>query len=109
MPEEENIYVLYDSGTKLLDKMRSCGMGTVNRNKMLDKAFDKEDLGALKTVIGLLRENLAAYPGGPAAAEPAVPSPPVHDVPAPAPRATQLQQCIQFLNCSNLANDEDAA
>ena len=51
---------------------------------MLDKAFDKEDVGALKTVIELLRDTLAAHPGGPAAATAAVPN--AH-VPASAPPA----------------------
>ncbi len=51
---------------------------------MLDKAFDMENVGALKKFIGLLQDSLAAHTAGPAAA---VASPPVHDVPAPAPRA----------------------
>ena len=84
MPEEENIYVLYNSSVKLLEEMGRCGMDTTNRTKMLDKAFDKEDVGALKTVIELLRDTLAAHPGGPAAATAAVPN--AH-VPASAPPA----------------------
>ena len=65
MPEEEDIFDLYNSGTKLLNEMRSCGMDTANSNKMLDKAFDMDNVGALKKVIGLLRENLADHPVGP--------------------------------------------
>jgi hypothetical protein len=75
---------LFESGSQLLDAMRSCGMDTANRNKMLNVAFDMKNVGALKRVIELLQESLADHPAGPAAA---VPSPPVHDVPAPAPRA----------------------
>jgi hypothetical protein len=107
MPEEKDIFEsfdLYESGTKLLDEMRSCGMDTANRNKMLDKAFDMENVGALKRVIGLLQDSLAAHTAGPVAA---VPSPPVHDVPAPAPRQTRLHQWTQQF--SLLANDIDAA
>ena len=86
MPEEENIYVLYNSGIKLLDEMRACGMDTTNRNKMLDRAFNDnvDAMGALKTVIELLQSTLAAHPGGPAAATAAVPN--AH-VPASAPPA----------------------
>ena len=87
MPEEKDnfeCFDLYESGTKLLDAMRSCGMDTANRNKMLNQAFDMQNVGALKRVIELLQESLADHPAGPAAA---VPSPPVHVVPAPAPRA----------------------
>ena len=86
MPEEENIYVLFDYGNKLLDEMRGCGMDTTHRVKMLDRAFDADvdTVGALKMVIDLLQKALAAHTAGPAAA---VPSPPVHVVPAPAPRA----------------------
>ena len=61
-------------------------MDTVHWSKMLENAFEKDQVGALNKVIGQLRVNLDAHPGSPAAADlqPAVPSPPVHDVPAPA-------------------------
>ncbi len=98
--------ILAQSYWMKIHEMRSCCMDTANRNKMLDKAFDKEDVVALKSVIGLLRKTLAAHPAGPAAA---VPSPPVHDVSAPAPGQTRLQQWIQILHFSLLANDIDAA
>ena len=79
MPAEEDIYVLYASATEFLDEMLSSCMETVHCNKMLEKAFDSEEVGALNTVIRLLRAKLAARQGGPAAA---APSP---YVPAPAP------------------------
>ena len=90
MPEEEDIFDLYHSGTKLLNEMRSRSMDTEHWSHMLRTAFGKADVGALNKVIGHLQKALAAHTAGPAAAdsaEPAVPSPPVHVVPAPAPRA----------------------
>ena len=77
--EKDNFecFDLYESGTKLLDAMRSCGMDTANRNKMLDTAFEMQNVGALKRVIELLQGSLATHTAGPAAA---VPSPPVHDL-----------------------------
>jgi hypothetical protein len=66
MPEEEDIFDLYHSGIKLLDEMRSRSMEPKQWSYMIRKAFEKEDVGALKKVIGLLRENLAAHPGSPA-------------------------------------------
>ena len=84
MPEEEDIFDLYPSGLKLLDQMRSRSMDTDDWSHMLRTAFDEKDVRALNKVIGHLQNALAANTAGPAAA---VPSPPVHDVPAPAPRA----------------------
>ena len=60
---------------------------------VLDKAFEKEEVDALNTVIGLLRARLAAHPGGPAAAVPnahvLASAPPANSAPAehPAPPA----------------------
>ena len=82
MAEEENIYDLYASAIELLDEMRSRCMDTEHWSNMLKSAFAKEDVNALNKVIGLLQQKLAAHPGGPAAAEPAVPN--AH-VPASAP------------------------
>ena len=87
---QENIFDLFTSGIELLDQMRGCGMDTANWNKMLHRAFDLEvgTLAALNQVLVILRRTLAArlaaHPGGPAAAEPAVPN--AH-VPASAPPA----------------------
>ena len=84
MPEEEDIFDLYPSGIVLLNQMRSRSMDTDDWSHLLRTAFDEKDVRALNKVIGHLRNALAAHTAGPAAA---VPSPPVHDVPAPAPRA----------------------
>ena len=70
MAEEENIYDLYASAIELLDAMTSRSMATEHWSKMLDKAFDKENVNALNTVIGHLQRRLAAHPGGPAPAVP---------------------------------------
>ena len=84
MAEEENEFALYASAIALLDEMSSRGMPTEHWSNMLKIASKNEDVNALNKVIGLLQQKLAAHPGGPAAAEPAVPN--AH-VPASAPPA----------------------
>ena len=95
MAEEENIYDfidLYASAIELLDAMTSRSMDTEHWSNMLKIASKNEDVNALNKVIGLLQLKLAAHPGGPAAAEPAVPNahvpasaPPANSAPAIAP------------------------
>jgi hypothetical protein len=84
MAEEEYIYDLYASAIDLLNEMSIRSMPTEHWSNMLKGAYDAKDVGAFNVVIKHLQQRLAAHPVGPAAA---VPSPPVHDVPAPAPRA----------------------
>ncbi len=73
MPEEEDnaiqdiseICVLHASGIALLDEMSIRCIATEHWSNMLKTAFDAKAVGTLNTVIRLLRERLAAHPGGP--------------------------------------------
>ena len=83
--DEDDLIGLGVSAHKCLEEMSKRGISNTIFTKMVEKAFDKDDVAALKRVIAAMRDKLQtadACPGGQAAAVPA----PL--VPAPAPSAS---------------------
>ena len=85
MSAEQDKYVLFASGSDLVDELRSKGFHTNMWETMLTSAFNEVSapVDALHTVIGLLRKKLDALQGGPAPAAPSPPAaPPANSAPA---------------------------
>jgi hypothetical protein len=84
MSAEHEKYVLFASGSDLVDELRSKGFDTDMWKTMLTRAINASaPVDALHKVIGLLRKKLDAHHGGPAPAAPSPPAaPPANSAPA---------------------------
>ena len=86
MPADEaDLYTLADSAQECLEDLRKRGVSNSIFTKMVEKAFEKEDLAALMRVVASMRNKIQTHDacaGGQAAAV----SGPL--VPAPAPSAS---------------------
>ena len=83
--DEDRLYDLADSAQECLEDLRKRGVSNSIFTKMVEKAFEKEDLAALMRVVASMRNKIQTHDacaGGQAAAV----SGPL--VPAPAPSAS---------------------